>query len=208
MGFAKLASLMHLGMSWTIGWSCTSDLQQFLQRSSTVVLIQWYDEHHSHTEVEQNLQNRELVDQRIVLLRDHKNNKDVWEFADIDQAFAGDAFATPKARSQLKTLERSTSLDALAFAVTSCLSSSTRSATFRARQRITTSLNLALANLLLITALTFHLLPPLIIEWRPALASLYFSLSFSQAIPAHETPDGRARCRTVIHLSFNFESDL
>ena len=85
-----------------------------------------------------------------------------------------------------------------------------RSATFRARQRITTSLNLALANLLLITALTltFHLLPPLIIEWRPALASLYFSLSFSQVIPAHETPDGRARCRTVIHLSFNFESDL
>ena len=91
-----------------------------------MVLIQWYDEHHSRTEVEQNLQNRELVDQWIMLLRDHENNKDVWEFAEyvvrwrverkskhvhlylngIDQAFAGDAFATPKASEWLAAWKR------------------------------------------------------------------------------------------------------
>ena len=82
MGFAKLASSTHLSMSWTIGQSCTSDLQQFLQRSSTVVLIQWYNEHHSCTEVEENLPNQELVDEWIVLLRDHESNGNVWEFAE------------------------------------------------------------------------------------------------------------------------------
>ena len=86
-----------------------------------MVLIQWYDEHHSRTEVEQNIQNRELVDQWIVLLRDLENNEDVWEFAEYvvrwrvkrkskhvhlylngtDQAFAGDTFATPKASEWL-----------------------------------------------------------------------------------------------------------
>lgn len=77
MGFAKLTSLMHLSMSWTIGQSCTSDLQQFLQRLSTVVLIQWYDKYHSRTEVEKNLRNQELVDEQIVFLRDHESNRDV-----------------------------------------------------------------------------------------------------------------------------------
>ena len=117
MGFAKLVRLTHLGMSWTIGWSCTSDLRQFLWKSSTVVLIQWYDKHHSHSEVEKNLQDQELVDQRIVLLGDHENDEDAWKLTKcivrwrvenkskdthlhlitIDRSFIGDAFATPKA---------------------------------------------------------------------------------------------------------------
>ena len=116
-GFAKLVRLTHLGMSWTIGQSCNSDLQQFLRKSSTVVLIQWYDKHHSRSEVEKNLQDQELVDQRIVLLGDHENNEDAWELAEcivrwrvenkskdthlhlitIDRSFVGDTFATSKA---------------------------------------------------------------------------------------------------------------
>ena len=85
-GFAGLANLTHLSMSWAIGRSCTSDLREFLQKSSSVVLIQWYDEHHSLSDVKTNLINRGLVDQRIVvlgtsLLMYHENNQTIWLFA-------------------------------------------------------------------------------------------------------------------------------
>jgi hypothetical protein len=51
------------------------------------------------SEVEKNLQDQELVDQRIVLLGDHENDEDAWELhlITIDRSFVGDTFATSKA---------------------------------------------------------------------------------------------------------------
>ena len=130
LGFTDLTSLAHLSISCAIGCSCTPSLQKFLDISSSVVLIQWYDEYYSLSDVKANLRKRELVDQQIVVLGvrlmvHHENDESIWIFTEcivkwrvdnkskyshlclitIDQLSVANAFATPTTSEWEKTME-------------------------------------------------------------------------------------------------------